>query len=402
MGASSDEQGIWITRLWTSYSSKSFVVNVLTILLVVIIFCASVVAYPTTGQFPVLSSTVWLVLQFWFVGLLIFVCRGRVGTWAGKVVGLLRGEATSQRRPCRIKTTHTGKGTWFSFASSEMQGWRNAMEDAVVTIPALAEPLDEFAIFAVFDGHGGKDASAHAAGILTDRVSRRLAHDSEVGVALRQSLLDIEDDLRKHNSPASGIPLEFAPAQIPGKDKCHFDLMGCTATVAVLSRTSVTVCNVGDSRIFKCRNGECVPLTRDHKPESPRERRRIEAAGGMVIKFGPCYRVDCNLNLSRALADFKYKDPNLAPEDQKISPVGDVVTAEIDHQDEFLLVACDGLFELMTWNTVCDYVHKRIKTMPLTAIVEGLLDECCSSDMFATGGRGTDNESVIIVKLHDS
>ena len=33
-----------------------------------------------------------------------------------------------------------------------------------------------------------------------------------------------------------------------------------------------------------------------------------EAAGGMVVKLGPCYRIDSNLNLSRALADFKYKE----------------------------------------------------------------------------------------------
>merc|ERR1719183_3261382 len=119
--------------------------------------------------------------------------------------------------------------------------------------------------------------------------------------------------------------------------------MGCTASVALLSPTSVTVANVGDSRVFKCRAGQCVPLTRDHKPESPRERRRIEAAGGTVVQYGPCYRIDHNLNLSRALADFHYKDPNVPPEEQKISPSADVTVVDIDEDDEFLVVACDGL-----------------------------------------------------------
>lgn len=167
----------------------------------------------------------------------------------------------------------------------------------------------------------------------------------------------------------------------------------------MLTPTVVTVVSIGDSRVFKCRNGTCVPLTRDHKPESPRERRRIEAAGGTVAKCGLCYRIDFCLNMSRALGDFQFKDPLTQPEHQKISPVGDVTTVEIDDNDEFLVVACDGLFEMMTWESVCDYVHQRIRDTPLSEIAEGLLDACCTPNMVASGYRGTDNESVVIVKL---
>jgi serine/threonine protein phosphatase PrpC len=118
------------------------------------------------------------------------------------------------------------------------------------------------------------------------------------------------------------------------------------------------------------------------------------------VKIGPCHRIDCGLNLSRALGDFEYKDPKLAPEDQKVSPCGDVQSVEIDADDEFLCVACDGLYELMTWQSVCDFIHTRMKRgMPLNAIAEALLDACCSPNMAATGGLGTDNETVIIVKF---
>merc|ERR1712129_521745 len=120
----------------------------------------------------------------------------------------------------------------------------------------------------------------------------------------------------------------------------------------------------------------------------------------MGAKNGPCYRVDFCLNMSRALGDFQFKDPLLPPEHQKISPVADVTTVEIDDDDEFLVVACDGLFELMTWKTVCEYVQKRIRgDTPLTEIAEGLLDACCSEDVVASRYAGTDNESVIIVKF---
>lgn len=294
-----------------------------------------------------------------------------------------------------------------------MQGWRDAMEDAIVCAPSLGGPLKDCAVFAVFDGHGGQDVSAFVGEQVIERVSAQLLAESGseplpegaapagAGNALKRALMDLELELRRLNTPAAESKHD-AISKIPAMaSRCRFDLMGCTATMALVTRTSITTVNVGDSRIFKCRNGECVPLTRDHKPESPRERRRIEAVGGTVVKLGPCYRVDYNLNLSRSLGDFRYKDPRLNPEDQKICAVGDIQTAEIDENDEFIVVACDGLFELMTWNSVCEYVRERIKSMPLELIAQGLLDQCCSPDMFATGGRGTDNESVIIVKLHD-
>lgn len=252
-------------------------------------------------------------------------------------------------------------------------------EDADTLLPLSSS--SETALFAVFDGHGGKEVSGRSGERLIDHVRACRGTAESPGAALKQALLEIEADLRRDNTHG------------------RWNLMGCTAAVALLTRTSVTVASVGDSRVFKCRNGTCVPLTRDHKPESPRERHRIEAAGGRVEKYGPCYRVDLCLNMSRAMGDFQFKDPGLPPDLQKISPVPDITIADIDENDEFLVVACDGLFELMTWDTVCEYIRRRIRSTPLAQIAEGLLDACCSPDVVSTGGRGTDNESVIIIKL---
>jgi serine/threonine protein phosphatase PrpC len=270
------------------------------------------------------------------------------------------------------------------------------MEDAVVCAPKLDWFAEDAALFGVFDGHGGAEVSAFVASRIEGRLRDVIQREEAPGPALKQTLLDIEEEMRNLNTTGPRV-VSF------GRDGGRYDFVGCTAAVALLTRTALAVVNVGDSRIFKCRQGECVPLTRDHKPESPRERRRIEAAGGTVVQFGPCYRIDCNLNLSRALGDFKYKDSSLAPEDQKVSPVGDVTVVDLDAQDEFVVVACDGLFELMTWTSVCSYVRERIRRgMPLAQIAEGLLDECCSPNMLATCGRGTDNETVIIVQLSPS
>jgi len=358
---------------------------------------ALTVAFPlTASRYHVSISTLWVVIELWLVVAVVSMFQARLNTCLSKLAAIATSAVPSPHRPALTKTTRTGEGRWFTFASCEMQGWRDAMEDAVVCVPCVeCESNEEFALFAVFDGHGGRDASAAAAEEIAGRVGKRLAIPEEPKVALKNALLDIEEELRKRSMQ----PTDPHHGPQPPKGRCRLDFMGCTATVALLSRTSVTVANVGDSRVFKCRAGECMPLTRDHKPESPRERRRIEAAGGMVLKIGACHRVDCNLNLSRALGDFKYKDPRLAPEDQKISPMPDVMTADIGALDEFLVLGCDGLYELMTWNSVCAFVRKRIQEVPLATIAESLLDECCSPDMALTEGRGTDNESVIIVRL---
>src|SRR5881394_3286640 len=72
----------------------------------------------------------------------------------------------------------------------------------------------------------------------------------------------------------------------------------------------------------------------------PGERARICAAGGFV-DFG---RVNGNLALSRAIGDFEFKkSADLSPEQQIVTAFPDVVTHEITHDDEFLVIACDGV-----------------------------------------------------------
>lgn len=45
--------------------------------------------------------------------------------------------------------------------------------------------------------------------------------------------------------------------------------------------------NVGDSRAILCSDGRASPLSNDHKPNKPEEKRRIHALGGRVVySFG--------------------------------------------------------------------------------------------------------------------
>ena len=55
------------------------------------------------------------------------------------------------------KTKHSFEGTTsiFDYAGTEIQGWRLGMEDAHLTITNFGGDSTA-ALFAVFDGHGGK------------------------------------------------------------------------------------------------------------------------------------------------------------------------------------------------------------------------------------------------------
>jgi protein phosphatase PTC2/3 len=70
------------------------------------------------------------------------------------------------------------------------------------------------------------------------------------------------------------------------------------------------------------------------------EKARITAAGGFV-DFG---RVNGNLALSRAIGDFEFKkSAELSPEQQIVTAYPDVMVHEITDDDEFLVIACDGM-----------------------------------------------------------
>lgn len=70
------------------------------------------------------------------------------------------------------------------------------------------------------------------------------------------------------------------------------------------------------------------------------EKARISAAGGFV-DFG---RVNGNLALSRAIGDFEFKkSAELSPEQQIVTAFPDVTVHELTDDDEFLVIACDGM-----------------------------------------------------------
>jgi len=149
----------------------------------------------------------------------------------------------------------------------------------------------------------------------------------------------------------------------------HWSFQGSTAVAVLLCkvqdgenciRNVVISANVGDSRAVLCRAGKAIDLTRDHKPNDPIEKARIESLGGKVNWFGPkdkegkpilknkdgcrrtltgVYRINRNLALSRAIGD--------RSERPLVSSQVEIEHVELDKErDEFIILASDGLWDV--------------------------------------------------------
>lgn len=145
---------------------------------------------------------------------------------------------------------------------------------------------------------------------------------------------------------------------------------GCTAVVALLIGRDLYVANAGDSRCIVSRAGKVVEMSFDHKPEDQIEFQRIRKAGGRVTMDG---RVNGGLNLSRAIGDHGYKmNKELPAEDQMITAMPDLKKITLTEEDEFMVLACDGIWNYMSNEEVVGFVKHRIDAgkLSLTEICE--------------------------------
>ena len=110
-----------------------------------------------------------------------------------------------------------------------------------------------------------------------------------------------------------------------------------------------------------CRGGAAVGMSVDHKASSAAERRRIERVGHSVVGG----RVDGCLNVARGLGDWRFKARGAAAEAHAVTSVPDVRWRALGLDDEFLVLGCDGLWDCMSSQQVCNFV--RLRLLPRTS-----------------------------------
>lgn len=250
------------------------------------------------------------------------------------------------------------------------------MEDAHTTLLEIEEAKGT-AFFAVYDGHGGPNVARYSGEGLHKKIVADPAFvKGEYRAAIKNGFLEMDRALQYDQEYGS-------------------DTAGCTAiTATITDKNIIYVGNAGDSRAVLGSNGAAIALSHDHKPVNKGESRRIVAAGGFVESG----RVNGSLALSRALGDFEFKmNATLSPEDQIVTADPSIKKHKLTSEDEFMVLACDGIWDCMSSQEVITFVRKGIADgIPLDKICELTMDHCLAADSDANF-IGCDNMTMIIV-----
>jgi len=256
-----------------------------------------------------------------------------------------------------------------------MQGWRVTMEDSHTHILSLPDDQDA-AFFAVYDGHGGANVAQHAGTNLHKFIVQRQEYKSgDINTAFREGFLEFDSMMMKD-------------------EQMRDEVAGTTAVTVLIKHDQLYCGNVGDSRAVACIKGKEHPLSSDHKPNNPMESMRIKDAGGWV----EYNRVNGNLALSRALGDFVFKrNASKTAEEQMVIALPDVEQRTINEDWEFVVLACDGVWDVLTNSEAVNFIRYRLgERMEPEKICEDLMTNCLSPDC-QMGGLGCDNMTVILV-----
>jgi protein phosphatase 1L len=252
-------------------------------------------------------------------------------------------------------------------------GRRPYQEDRY-TISQIGEMDDHTPIsfYGMFDGHVGDKASQFCKDHLHIHLQNSSTFiDGDISTALVDTFIDIDKEFVDKGEPD-----------------------GTTSCVCVIIGKDKIICaNAGDSRaIVVKRDGSAVAMSIDHKPDLPSEKKRIIDLGGYISHHG-VWRVNGNMAVSRSIGDVALKP--------YIIPTPDITgyTIDKDGNDNFLVIASDGLWDVMTNSYVSNFV--RNETM-------GDVDDeslkhmgrklCLEAERLGSG----DNTSVIVVALRDS
>ncbi|CAI2354384.1 unnamed protein product [Caenorhabditis sp. 36 PRJEB53466] len=277
-------------------------------------------------------------------------------------------------KPKTEKTNICGEGNGVSYGMSSMQGWRKCMEDAHIaeTVMSHAAPYKDWSFFAVFDGHAGPN--------IATRASLQLLEHLISGEEFREMTKSLEENNGVLTDATlklleTGIKKGFLSFDETSKTSPDGNKGGCTAVCAIITPTHIIIGNLGDSRAVICGKGNQVFGTEDHKPYLEKERKRIEDAGGSVM----IQRINGALAVSRAFGDYDYKEhPLLSADQQLVSPEPDVYIRKRDKEnDEFMVVACDGIYDVMTNEELASFVGDRLLVQSdLRQVCDDVLDEC--------------------------
>jgi protein phosphatase PTC1 len=209
------------------------------------------------------------------------------------------------------------------------------MEDAhTIQIPFMGD--DSAGFFAIYDGHGGNEASEEAAKQFHEILGKEIrAKGSKLTPSMKECFEASYEKMDENLKP-------IAPDR------------GTTAVTCMIRReeksVKLYVANAGDARAVLNRNGRAIRVSHDHKPSDEAEKKRITDSGGFITND----RVNAMLGVSRALGDHLLK--------KWVVSTPYFVESDISEGDSTLILACDGVWDVIEDQDAIDTVRGKEPT----------------------------------------
>nr|XP_048333972.1 probable protein phosphatase 2C 58 isoform X1 [Ziziphus jujuba var. spinosa] len=187
----------------------------------------------------------------------------------------------------------------------------------------------ELGLYAIFDGHSGRDVAEYLQSHLFDNILSEPDFWTNPKDAVKRAYKATDDDILEMMIGSRG---------------------GSTAVTATLiDQEKLIIANVGDSRAILCRNGQAKQISVDHEPH--KEKELVESRGGFVSKApGNVPRVDGQLAMTRAFGDVEVKE--------HITSEPYVRVESVDKDSEFIILASDGLWKVMSNKEALECIRK--------------------------------------------
>ena len=253
--------------------------------------------------------------------------------------------------------------------------YRDYNEDRVSIILSIIVELQngktqKSSFFGLFDGHAGAKCADYLKDNLHYFITSEPDFQTDKKSAIRKGILKTESKF-----------LNLARTYSP------IDISGSCLLLTLFQHRTCYVANVGDSRaIMSTRRGSFIKqLTVDHKPEDPRETKRVTQAGGNIfrnksikrrqffdpvkkemvhlekVRLGP-HRVEPGgLSVSRTIGDLPSKDKAHGGNAGCVVPTPDIGSVEVDSDSDFMVLACDGVFDELSNEDVVDAVWASLE-----------------------------------------
>jgi protein phosphatase 1L len=221
--------------------------------------------------------------------------------------------------------------------------------------------------FGLFDGHAGGKCSQHVAGNLPSVLTEDEFFISNLPQAIKRSFHTVNEQFLK----------------IAEKMKLHD---GSTGLCALIRDNKILVANAGDCRALLVSSGRPIPLSNDHKPTSPDEQKRIAALGGSIVYCMGVARVNRVLAVSRAFGNRTLRSV--------IRPDAELMQRELVEGDDFLVMASDGLWDVLKNKDVCDVCYSPFLQRKPQQIADELVH-------LALARGSMDNVTCIVVNLNE-